>query len=289
MSEFLGYLIQAYWGPRREAPAQLGQRSWKMLQTISVLSPAFSGWKFSGKFWPLPAGPGDELTRLIADCVAKADDGDPTPIYSYGFGANAESHPKAIISLHIDAGSYVPNPQYFANTAELRTQPLNEHNAALVTYPIFKAALIAIAEAWDATWCGAYPSDIIPLWPDLIAAGRPAFEMAWITYLSPRFAPMVTPPRSAIVEHTLQGGIIMTATEERFDVTNPAHLAAAREIEAALAPGQRAPLAAGRAAGVICRERVRNLVRSLRRDRLPGAAGGWGGWGLRVVALGQHL
>jgi len=60
--------------------------------------------------------------------------------------------------------------------------------------------------------------------------------MAWMTYLSPRFAPMVTPLRSAIVDRTPRGGIVMTATEERFDFTNPAHLAAAREIEAALAP-----------------------------------------------------
>jgi hypothetical protein len=44
------------------------------------------------------------------------------------------------------------------------------------------------------------------------------------------------PPRSAIVEHTPQGGIVMIATKDRFDVTNPDHLAAAREIEAAIAP-----------------------------------------------------
>jgi hypothetical protein len=238
MNQFLGYLIQAYWGPRHETPAQMGDRFWRMLHTLNVVSPAFNGWKFIGtdRFWPLPPSPGNELTRLIADGVATADDGDPTPIYGYHFGASARSDPKAVITVLVHAGSYPPDPPYFANTAELQTQPLNEHNAALVTLPIFKAALIAIAEAWDATWCGAYPADIIPLWPDRIALGRPTFKMAWITYLSPRFAPMVTPPHSAIVEYTPQGGILMTATKERFDVTNPVHLAVAREIEAALAP-----------------------------------------------------
>jgi hypothetical protein len=216
----------------------LGSRFWRMLQTLSAVSPAFNGWKFIGtdRFWPLPKGPGNELTRLIAGGVATADDGDPTPINGYGFGASARSNPKAVITLLVRAGFYAPNPPFFANTVELQTQPLNEHNSHLITLPIFKAALVAIAEAWDATWCAAYPSDIIPLWPDRIAVGRPKFNMAWITYLSPRFAPLVTPPRSATVEYSTQGGIVMTATEERFDVTNPAHLTAAREIEAALAP-----------------------------------------------------
>jgi hypothetical protein len=238
MSQFIGYVIQSYWGPRRETPAQLGSRYWRMLQTVSEVNPAFTGWKFIGtdRFWPLPPGPGDELTRLIADGVTRADDGDPTPIYGYHFGASTRAGSKTSVTLLVQAGFYAPKPPFYANTAELQTQPLNEDNAAVVTLPIFKAALLAIAETWDATWCGAYPSDIIPLWPKRTAVGRPTFRMAWITYLSPRFAPMVTPPASAIVEYTPQGGIVMTATEERFDVTNPAHLAAAREIAAALAP-----------------------------------------------------
>lgn len=240
MSQFVGYVIQSYWGPRREPPAELGQRFWKMLQDLGAVNPAFSSWKFIGtdRFWPLPSSPGDELTRLIAKGVATADEGDPTPtpISGYYFGASARSDPKAVITIDVHAGYYAPNPPFYANTAELRTPPLNEQVTALVTLPIFKAALVAIAEDWDVTWCGAYPGEIIKFWPDRAVVGRPTFKMAWITYLSPRFAPMVKPPASAIVEHTPQGGIIMAATKERFEVTNPAHLSAARQIEAAIAP-----------------------------------------------------
>lgn len=240
MSPFVGYEIQSYWGPRRETPAELGQRFWKMLLDLGAVNSAFSDWKFIGtyRFLPLPSGPGDELTRLIAKGVATAGDGDPTPtpISGYYFGASARSDPKAIITIDVHAGYYAPYASFFTNTAELQTPPLNEQTAALVTLPIFKAALVAIAEAWDATWCAAYPWDLINLWPDTVSVGRPTFEMAWITYLSPRFAPMVTAPASAIVEYTPQGGIVMAATNDRFDVNNAAHLAAAREIEAAIAP-----------------------------------------------------
>jgi hypothetical protein len=117
----------------------------------------------------------------------------------------------------------------------LQTKPLNEDNARLITLPIFKPAVLAIADAWDATWCAAYPWDIIPLWPKP-GPGRPHFKMAWISYLSARFASMVAPPASAIVERSSTGGLLMIATEDRFDVANPQHIAAAREIEASLAP-----------------------------------------------------
>jgi hypothetical protein len=238
MSEFVGFAIQSYWGARREEPAELGSRFWRMLQALSEVNPAFNDWKFIGtdRFWPLPPGPGDELTRLIADGVATADDGDPTPINGYRFGAGTRTGSKSSLTIDVHAGSYAPNMQFYTNTAGLRTKPLSEENIGLIASPIFKAALLAITEAWDATWCSAYPWDIIPLWTPRLAAERPMFKMAWITYLSPRFAPMVTPPRSAIVECTASGGVVMTATEERFDVHNPAHVSAAREIEAALAP-----------------------------------------------------
>jgi len=208
-----------------------------MLQSLAPIDPLFSGWEFGGltRFWDMPQGPGDELSGLIADCVARADDGDPTPIFGYGFAAGTRSRSKTSLTIHVSAGSYVPVLPYFGNKADLITEPLNEENAALIKLSVFKPALLAMAAAWDATWCAAYPWDIVPLWPKP-GPGRPHFLMAWITYLSPRFAPLVDPPRSAIVEYTPAGGIVMTATEDRFDVDNPRHLAIAREIEAAMAP-----------------------------------------------------
>jgi hypothetical protein len=168
--------------------------------------------------------------------VARADNGEPEPIFGYRFTASARAGSKTSLTINVHAGCYVPNLPTLVNTAGLLTKPLNDENAGLITLPIFNAVLLAFADAWDATWCAAYPRDIIPLWTPVTVTRRPTFKMAWITYLSPRFAPMVTPPNTAIVEHTPQGGIIMTATKDRFDVNNPAHLAAARDIEAALAP-----------------------------------------------------
>jgi hypothetical protein len=58
----------------------------------------------------------------------------------------------------------------------------------------------------------------------------------WISYIGPRYAHLVTPPQSAVVERRPDGGLLMAATDETFVTANPAHLAAARDIEAAVAP-----------------------------------------------------
>jgi hypothetical protein len=237
MSQYAGFEIMAYWGPRRETAAQCGARYWRMLEALSAIGLEFRGWEFAGRtqFWPMPESPGNELIKLIEDCISRDDYGEPEPIYGYSFGAATRVGSNTALSIQVRPGSYVLSAPYLINTAELRTKPLNEENAPLITLPVFKPALLAIAAAWDATWCAAYPWDIIPLWSKS-GPGQPHFRMAWITYLSARFASMVTPPVSAIVERPPGGGLVMIATEERFDIANPEHMARAREIEAALAP-----------------------------------------------------
>jgi Immunity protein 52 len=49
-------------------------------------------------------------------------------------------------------------------------------------------------------------------------------------------APLITPPAAAIVERQPDGGLLMAATDEPFDTSNPAHLAVANDILAAVAP-----------------------------------------------------
>src|SRR5215469_9131419 len=144
MSEFVGYATQSYWGARREEPAELGRRYWKMLQLLGGVNRAFGDWKFIGltKLWPMPLEPGTELTHLISDCVDTADDGEPTPINGYRFGAGTWTGSKSSLIINVHAGCYAPNMQFYTNTVGLKTQPLSEENIGMITAPIFKAALL---------------------------------------------------------------------------------------------------------------------------------------------------
>jgi hypothetical protein len=87
-----------------------------------------------------------------------------------------------------------------------------------------------MVDAFDVTFCNAYPCALMRLWKGV------HFRPGWINYISPRFAHLVTPPSSAIVEYQQNGGLLMAATDETFVTSNPQHMAVARDIEAALAP-----------------------------------------------------
>jgi len=106
----------------------------------------------------------------------------------------------------------------------------------IIAYPAFKAALLALVESFHATHCSAYPMQIMDFWDP-----KRHLRIGWMSYVSPRFAPLITPPPSAIAERTAQGGLLMSATQDTFRADNPAHLAAAHDILKALAPFEALP------------------------------------------------
>jgi len=229
----------AYWGPRREEPEALTTRLLATLKALEKVDPAFGNWYFLGRrkgtfMAPLSRG---EIVALVAAGVSTSDDGEPEPQLGYRFGAGAGlMRVPRDVNVTIHAGS-TSHGDFFINTASITTEPLNEENATFITGPKMKAALLALVSAWDVTWCGAIPDNIFDLDPPPgPGAPREHFYLAWMTYLSPRFAPLVTPPNSALVERTSKGGLLMIATDERFSIANPRHVAVAREIATAIAP-----------------------------------------------------
>ena len=91
-----------------------------------------------------------------------------------------------------------------------------------------------MAETFDVTQVFVYTRTLSDLWGRPGRKGR-QIPLAWISYVAPRFAHLVTPPPRALVERRPDGGLLM-ATDETFRTDDPAHLAVARDIEAALAP-----------------------------------------------------
>jgi hypothetical protein len=139
------------------------------------------------------------------------------------------------LSLHVNVGAWVNN-EYFCNSAWIKTGTRVVPDPSIIAYRAFKSALLALVESFDATYCYAYPQQITDFWDP-----RSHLRLAWMSYLPPRFAPLITPPPTAIAERTAQGGLLMSATEETFRVDNPAHLAVARDILKALAPYEALP------------------------------------------------
>ena len=178
----------------------------------------------------------ETLAAAIAANVVRGDAGDPTPIYGYRANVlNSMKNDPRSLALRVNAGAWVTSG-YFCNSAMIDTGDNVVPDPSIIAYPAFKAALLALVESFDATYCSAYPQQITNLWPE-----DAHLNLAWMSYVAPRFASLFTPPPNDIAERTTQGGLLLSATQETFRVDNPAHLAVAQDILKALAPFEALP------------------------------------------------
>src|SRR5262249_858201 len=159
---------------------------------------------FAGRREATPfAGLSEErVAELIADGVGRDDSGNPMAAIGYSFGAlTATNRVPNLIHLRIHAGTRAA-ANYFINSAIMTTEPLQEEKGKLLPASIMRAVLLVLVRQWQPTWCGVRSSDLFALYDK---QPRPKFDLAWMTYLSPHFAQMVPPPRSAIVEQIPDG------------------------------------------------------------------------------------
>jgi len=68
-----------------------------------------------------------------------------------------------------------------------------------------------------------YSRDLAQLWDPIL----PLCNLSWMVYLSAPLARQITVPADIVVERLTDGGLILIAAEETFDVANPDHVARA--------------------------------------------------------------
>ena len=230
------YCIQANWGARPEGPEQIAERTRRMVAALSEIDPIFSDWQISQRympFEPMKLLSNEALARLVAANVTLDDCDQPWPDYGYTVILRLRNAIRSrTLIADVKAGSS-ESAEIVKNSAEIRTIAIEPSEASFLTVALVKKAILALGAAWDIQWCQAYPWSAIPLWTKPV---RARLEVAWVTYLPPRLASLVTPPHTAIVERPPGGGLMMAATNELFSPDNPAHVAVARDIKTALAP-----------------------------------------------------
>jgi hypothetical protein len=244
------YFVRGQWaGPADEKPAVTGAKFLRTLDSLSSIDPLFSDWQIN-RNWKMTE---DDEPRLIPLAIARTrmvdiveegvahdDFGKPAPGYGYK-------------TLAV-AGARGPRKVAFAARTGLQIFELSfgEHNIAsdltIVTYPLFKAALLAITAAWDAQWsyAQAIRNDFVKV-PVNFAPGVPAFRIdtapqvpldptfpksifhvPWIIYLSAQPAAGVSLAPEILTERTPDGRLLMSATTERLDPMSPEHARRAR-------------------------------------------------------------
>jgi hypothetical protein len=184
------------------------------------------------------------IAAIIDNNVSRDDFGKPEPDEGYRAGAyTGHGLSPRRMSLRINAGGTG------AGETDLEA---GEHDMfpdpAIVTYPVFKAALLAMNAIWPPVWACAYAfrSDFVKV-PESYGGGvqgyrleslprvpsHPTFRyspfhITWLAYLSVPLAAGLEMPPEIQTERTPDGGLLMIATEQRLDPTDPEHLRRAR-------------------------------------------------------------
>jgi hypothetical protein len=245
------YAVRGSWdGPADEEPAVTGAKFLQTLDALSGIDPLLTDWQVyrnlkiaeDGQPRQVPlATVRGRIAEIVKKGIVHDDFGEPTPGYGYNVRAAAGVRGPRQASFSAKTGL-----QFFA--LEFGDYYV-AHELSIVTYPLFKAALLAISAAWDAQWayaqaCRRNAAVAVPI---DIAPGVPAFRIdsaiqvpldptfpksifhvPWMVYLSAEYAAGVTLGREILTERTPNGGLLMSATTERLDPTNPEHVRRAR-------------------------------------------------------------
>lgn len=228
-----GFSLRFSWGQRPESPAQLGERLLRSVEALRQIHPLFESWWFTDLV-ALEHVPIDEvrprIAALVEQGVQRDDDDEPEPAGGYTFLiVNDKKGTPQKVELRTHGGGNYPK-LYFGNGGVFSTEYGQIPDPAIVAYPVFEAVMMAMVRVWDATSASAICSD---LHDARDKAGR-FFGPAWMTYLAAPLASRITRPSGALCEATPDGGLLMIAAEETFDVNDPSHMAGAWAISDAL-------------------------------------------------------
>jgi hypothetical protein len=239
MSELaFDYSIRSALPSRPESPAQLGSRFVRTLDALTQVDPTvFANWEvmdFPAMASTPLADARDHIGAFIEKNVYRDDSGKARPQFGYSAGALVIRNDKSRrVSLRIKTGG-TNKGETSLQTGEWNVLP----DAAIVTYPIFKSALLAINANWSPRWACAYAFRVDYYEEPLIAGAAlfpySLFHITWIGYLSAPLVAGLHLPTEISTERTSDGGLLISATKERLDPANPEHLRRARILTEAM-------------------------------------------------------
>ena len=241
------YSIRATRTIHLESPSAIGERLVRTLDALSQNNPSiFINWEvmdFPAKASVPLAAARSRIGAIIANNVSRDDWGEPSPFYGYSVMAHTGdvATPRRV-TLWIIAGGKNPG-HVWLQTGFWRVAA----EPSVVTYPIFKAALLALVANWQLPWISAHAFrsnyamvpvhggaglklESRPMLPQEPTFPRSPFEIPWIGYLSAALSAGVKLSAEIETERTPDGGLLLITTEDRLNPDNPEHLRRARII-----------------------------------------------------------
>ena len=235
------YSIRATRIVHLESPSAIGERLIRTLDALSRSNPSiFINWEITDRptksFMPLAAAR-SRIGEIIENNISRDDWGEPDPIYGYSVMAHTGgvATPRRITLWIIAGGKHPGHIWLQTGFWQVPADP------SIVTYPIFKAALLALVANWQLPWISAHAFrsnyamvpvhggagcmlERRPMLPQEPTFPRSPFDIPWIGYLSAALAADVKLTREIATERTPDGGLLIIATDDRLDPDNPEHL-----------------------------------------------------------------
>jgi hypothetical protein len=255
------YYVHSAWNPRLETPAAIGAKYLATLDALSAVDPIFKHWILADypnpntgdpdvDGWNINAIPiasaRPRIAEIIENYVRRDDFNEPCPSDGYhAMATTREIGGPRVANVILNTGG----ERHGDVTLQFGEDPAPD--LTIVTYPLYKAVLLAINAVWHAPWaCAqAYRSGTISvpgveIVPGLVATKivsvervpldptfpYSVFHIPWIAYLSAEYAAGVALPCDILTERTPDGGLLMSATTARLDPDNPEHVRRARII-----------------------------------------------------------
>ena len=230
------YIIRLPFVPRPVNPEWLGSKFLATLDALTRIDPnIFPDWEIGDlpamKGYPLAAAR-SRIAEIIGHNVSRDKSGFSAVAHTT---SNARSRRMTfwvqtrIGQMRLVAGDYKVAP-----------------DRTIITFPLFKATLLSINAIWQQPWAcaqvfrsrsakipiegGGYELEGLPMIPEDPSFPESIFHIPWFAYLSGPLAVSVELPPEIKIEHTVDGGLLIIATESRLDPDNPEHRRSARVI-----------------------------------------------------------
>jgi hypothetical protein len=257
------YFIRSQWQGRVETPVAIGVKFLNTLDALSRIDPVLSSWILAD--FPNPSS-GDEITdeqnikaipltsarsritEIVENYVRRDDAREPDPNHGYhAFATTSEIGGPRVANVTVNAGGKYGGGTDFGFGRRYIELP----DLTIVTYPLYKAVLLAINTIWRAPWAcaqafrsGTVSVPGVEVAPGVVATRTDSvarvpldptfpdsvFHIPWIAYLSAEHADGIALTRDILIERTPDGGLLMSATTDRLDPDNPEHVRRARII-----------------------------------------------------------
>ena len=215
------FYVDAHWFAREETAASIARRLQKHLDTLSSLHDTLSKWDVGFNEWHAYDTVRADLPTVISSNPSWNDDERPDVTEGYDVGAvTTDSRFSFTMTGRVGRKFLAPD----VNDMRLQTRLGVWPDMSVISYPLFRAIMLAMIACWEPLLSSAAPTSLIPLMTDRW------FPESWMTYIHPSLVHRVETSAIPIVEATPDGGLLLSATREILDPTTSEHLEGARRI-----------------------------------------------------------